>query len=100
MIRWNLYAFCILFFSERCQVVAEKAFESWNDYESNRRYTRTKLLLDIADDYEPSTQKRRPQKRKIISNDANQIQPKKQKAKAIKCESLNLFVLYSLNFST
>ncbi|CAF3076933.1 unnamed protein product, partial [Rotaria sp. Silwood2] len=44
----------------RCQFVAEKAFEPWNDYESKRRYTRTKLLIDVADDYEPATQKYRP----------------------------------------
>ncbi|CAF4219455.1 unnamed protein product, partial [Rotaria magnacalcarata] len=44
--------------STRCQFVAEKAFESWNDYESKRRYNRTKLLIDVADDYEPTTQRR------------------------------------------
>ncbi|CAF1919155.1 unnamed protein product [Rotaria magnacalcarata] len=72
--------------SERCQFVASKAFDSWNDYEYKRRYNRTKLLIDIEDDYEPATQKRRPvQKRKIIPSDSNKIQQKKKKTTAIKC---------------
>ncbi|CAM4777001.1 unnamed protein product [Rotaria magnacalcarata] len=72
--------------STRCQFVAEKAFESWNDYESKRRYNRTKLLIDVADDYEPTTQRRlNVQKRKIIPNSDNEGQPKKKKVKGIKC---------------
>ena len=78
--------------SEKCQFVAEKALESWNDYESKRRYTRTKLLIDIPDDYEPAVQKRQHvQKRKTASNKCSEVQRKKQKVKAIKCELLNSF---------
>ncbi|CAF3876870.1 unnamed protein product [Rotaria sp. Silwood1] len=72
--------------SARCQFVTEKAFESWNDYESKRRYTRTKLLIDVADDYEPTRQTRRQEpKRKLISNPDDEVKRKKQKVKAIKC---------------
>ncbi|CAF3763057.1 unnamed protein product [Rotaria sp. Silwood1] len=71
--------------SARCQFVTEKAFESWNDYESKRRYTRTKLLIDVADDYEPTRQTRRQEpKRKLISNPDDEVKRKKQKVKAIK----------------
>ncbi|CAF4433632.1 unnamed protein product, partial [Rotaria magnacalcarata] len=47
-----------------------------------RRYNRTKLLIDVADDYEPTTQRRlNVQKRKIIPNSDNEGQPKKKKVR-------------------
>ena len=68
----------------------EKAFESWNDPESNRRLSRIKLLMDVTDDYEPQRQvrasamkRRRPLQQ--TSHTGDPVKPKRPKANAIKC---------------
>ncbi|CAF4711198.1 unnamed protein product, partial [Rotaria magnacalcarata] len=38
----------------RCQQIANKAFESWNDPMHNRRLNQIQILIDLPDDYEPA----------------------------------------------
>ena len=82
------------FRSSRCRYVVNKAFESWNDQDYNRRFYQIQLLIDTPDDCQPAKQVRSIAKKKISSGDSEipHKKPKKTKAKAIKCNSL--FCIY------
>ncbi|CAF4969970.1 unnamed protein product [Rotaria sp. Silwood1] len=72
--------------SPRCQQVVNKAFESWNDNDYNRRYHQMQLLLDVPDDYTPVNPVRSVSKRsrdRLQSEFVNKKQ--KTKSKHIKC---------------
>lgn len=74
-------------FSDRCRYFVRQAYDLWNEPSENRRIRRTKLVIDVPDDYEPSKQIRCYEKRKkksITTNDCS-IEPKKRKSNAIKC---------------
>ncbi len=76
----------MLRFSDRCREIIQKAYDTWNAPDERRRINRTKLLIDVPDDYVPSKQVRpNARKRQQIPIDNCPVQPKKQKAKAIKC---------------
>ncbi|CAM2721721.1 unnamed protein product [Rotaria socialis] len=49
----------------RCQQIANKAFESWNDPMHNRRLNQIQILIDLPDDYEPAKQVRSVVKRNL-----------------------------------
>ncbi|CAF3318565.1 unnamed protein product [Rotaria socialis] len=73
--------------SDKCRNIIERAYKSWNGRDKNRRISRTKLIVDIPDDYIPEKQARftHKQKRHVSTNDDCAIESKKQKVKAIKC---------------
>ncbi|CAF4770529.1 unnamed protein product [Rotaria socialis] len=73
--------------SDKCRNIIERAYKSWNGRDENRRISRTKLIVDIPDDYIPEKQARltHKQKRHLSTNDDCVIELKKQKVKAIKC---------------
>lgn len=76
-------------FSSRCQQVVEKAFESWNDTDQNRRFRQMRLVLDVPPDYEAIRKTRSvpiKRKRSFKSSQSNSEKPKHPRAKAIKCE--------------
>jgi hypothetical protein len=77
------------FLSSRCRYVVNKAFESWNDQDYNRRFYQIQLLIDTPDDYQPAKQVRSTAKKNISSSDSKipHKKPKKPKATAIKCNS-------------
>jgi hypothetical protein len=77
-----------IFFSPRCRYVVQRAFESWNDQEYNRRFHQIQVLIDTPDDYEPKKQIRSNTKANLTSIDS-EILPKnskKPKSKSIKCD--------------
>lgn len=75
----------------QCEKIVEKAFQSWNDPESNRRLNRVKLLIDVPDDYQPSRQMRSGANKRERSDDAkadlvcSSKPAKKNKSCDIKC---------------
>ncbi|CAF1315655.1 unnamed protein product [Rotaria sordida] len=76
--------------SKRCQQIVEKSFDLWNNPDENRRWKRTKLIIDIPDDYEPTRQTRasnikRKRAQSLKQHDPSSSRPKKPKATAVKC---------------
>ncbi|CAF3947801.1 unnamed protein product [Rotaria magnacalcarata] len=73
--------------SVRCQQIANKAFESWNDPMHNRRLNQIQILIDLPDDYEPAKQVRSVVKRNLslFCLEMSHKKTKTTKAKAIKC---------------
>ncbi|CAF4511470.1 unnamed protein product, partial [Rotaria socialis] len=71
----------------RCQQIANKAFESWNDPMHNRRLNQIQILIDLPDDYEPAKQVRSVVKRNLslFCLEMSHKKTKTTKAKAIKC---------------
>ncbi|CAF3750395.1 unnamed protein product [Rotaria socialis] len=69
--------------SARCQTIIERALESWNDREHNRRFRQVKLLLDVPPDYEPKKSTKLVDfKRKKLSTSLQQINKKLKKPKS------------------
>ncbi|CAF1391689.1 unnamed protein product [Rotaria sordida] len=76
--------------SKRCQQIVEKSFDLWNNPDENRRWKRTKLIIDIPDDYEPTRQTRasnikRKRAQSLKQHDPSSSRPEKPKATAVKC---------------
>ncbi|CAF1642712.1 unnamed protein product, partial [Didymodactylos carnosus] len=76
--------------SVNCHRVIENAFNLWNDPEANRRWRRTKLIIDVPQDYEPTRQIRptvKSRKRTRISMiySGQSSKPKKPRSTAVKC---------------
>ncbi|CAF4195506.1 unnamed protein product, partial [Rotaria magnacalcarata] len=72
---------------KKCQQIANKAFESWNDPMHNRRLNQIQILIDLPDDYEPAKQVRSVVKRNLslFSLEMSHKKTKTTKAKSIKC---------------
>ncbi|CAF1648070.1 unnamed protein product [Adineta ricciae] len=76
--------------SKRCHQVVAKSFDLWNDPDENRRWKRTRLLVDVPDDYEPERQTRESNTKKrraeTTKNHAlSSSKPKRPKSTAVKC---------------
>ncbi|CAF3948313.1 unnamed protein product, partial [Rotaria sp. Silwood1] len=62
----------------RCQEIIQKAYNTWSENDENRRITRTKLIIDVPDDYVPFKQARHNvQKRLLTTADNCALKPKK-----------------------
>ncbi|CAF5019703.1 unnamed protein product [Rotaria sp. Silwood1] len=68
-------------FDNRCQEIIQKAYNTWSENDENRRITRTKLIIDVPDDYVPFKQARHNvQKRLLTTADNCALKPKKSKS--------------------
>ncbi|CAF1584715.1 unnamed protein product, partial [Didymodactylos carnosus] len=58
-----------------CQKIIQEAFLTWSDPANKRRIERTKLLIDVPDDYEPQKQIS-PNRKRRIQTTTNLFYPK------------------------
>jgi len=86
----NVFSYQLIIFSKRCNQIIEKSFCLWNNPDENRRWKRTKLIIDIPDDYKPRRQTRSTNIKKKRANplEIHQVhsgRPKRPKSTAVKC---------------
>lgn len=74
--------------SDQCQKVLDKAFDSWNNQDYNRRLYQIQLMDDVPDNYEPKKQARSvaPKTVSAIETTVAHGKAKKWKTRAISCK--------------